>query len=255
MQAIDVRNLKFNNVFDNLSFEVTEGSFATILGNNASGKTTLTKILGGFVNYKGEVFFFKKKAFQKQKKVAVIFEDSFYNDGLVMDLFIKKMKGQDKKIILDKVTDLAHEFMFFDYLNEYYEDLTYEMKILVTLGLALALKPKILILDDIFNGVDNSFKLKVLKKLTKRVKMNKLTLIMMTMDSEDLLLSDKTIVIDEGKVWLAGVSKEVLEDERFLDNEKFGLPFMVNLSNKLRFYDLTGKFYYDDLKLVNDLWK
>ena len=47
----------------------------------------------------------------------------------------------------------------------------------------------------------------------------------------------------------------VLENEEVFEENEFELPFVVSLSNKLKFYDLIDKVYFDEKKLVNDLWK
>ena len=43
--------------------------------------------------------------------------------------------------------------------------------------------------------------------------------------------------------------------EELLEKVGVGFPFIVSLSNKLKFYELTKITYFDEEKMVNDLWK
>ena len=74
------------------------------------------------------------------------------------------------------------------------------------------------------------------------------------MKANDELL-DEVVIIGGGKVLLKGSKKRVLEDENFFETYDMELPFTVNLSNKLKFYELIDRVYFDDKKLVDDLWK
>ena len=52
-----------------------------------------------------------------------------------------------------------------------------------------------------------------------------------------------------------GTKEEILEDEELLNNAHIEVPFMVDLSNKLKMYSLINKTYYDMEELVDSLWK
>ena len=77
----------------------------------------------------------------------------------------------------------------------------------------------------------------------------------MTNDVEDTLLADNIVIISEGKVLLEGSKRKVLERVEFFEKNNMSLPFVVSLSNKLKFYELINKIYFDEKKLVDDLWK
>ena len=54
---------------------------------------------------------------------------------------------------------------------------------------------------------------------------------------------------------MEGKSKLVLQEEKILKKLGFNLPFIVELSNSLKYYQLVDKTYFDSLELVEDLWK
>lgn len=249
MQVVQIKNLNFNYgenvIFNNFNLNISEGKFVTILGKNGSGKTTLAKILGGF--YKKNILIYGENDYQN---IKVIFDDLDF-DGIVMNIFINSLKGLDKKEISDRVIEVSKLFGFDKLLNKDYDTLCLKDKKIVNLGIGILSKPKVLVLDNILEGLDKKNKNIILKKLKKL----KITVINLSNDVNDALISDEVVIIGGGKVLLKGSKKRVLEDENFFETYDMELPFTVNLSNKLKFYELIDRVYFDDKKLVDDLWK
>lgn len=249
MQVVQIKNLNFNYgenvIFNNFNLNISEGKFVTILGKNGSGKTTLAKILGGF--YKKNILIYGENDYQN---IKVIFDDLDF-DGIVMNILINSLKGLDKKEISDRVIEVSKLFGFDKLLNKDYDTLCLKDKKIVNLGIGILSKPKVLVLDNILEGLDKKNKNIILKKLKKL----KITMINLSNDVNDVLISDEVVIIGGGKVLLKGSKKRVLEDENFFETYDMELPFTVNLSNKLKFYELIDRVYFDDKKLVDDLWK
>lgn len=249
MQVVQIKNLNFNYgenvIFNNFNLNISEGKFVTILGKNGSGKTTLAKILGGF--YKKNILIYGENDYQN---IKVIFDDLDF-DGIVMNILINSLKGLDKKEISDRVIEVSKLFGFDKLLNKDYDTLCLKDKKIVNLGIGILSKPKVLVLDNILEGLDKKNRNIILKKLKKL----KITVINLSNDVNDALISDEVVIIGGGKVLLKGSKKRVLEDENFFETYDMELPFTVNLSNKLKFYELIDRVYFDDKKLVDDLWK
>ena len=249
MQVVQIKNLNFNYgenvIFNNFNLNISEGKFVTILGKNGSGKTTLAKILGGF--YKKNILIYGENDYQN---IKVIFDDLDF-DGIVMNILINSLKGLDKKEISDRVIEVSKLFGFDKLLNNDYDTLCLKDKKIVNLGIGILSKPKVLVLDNILEGLDKKNKNIILRKLKKL----KITVINLSNDVNDALISDEVVIIGGGKVLLKGSKKRVLEDENFFETYDMELPFTVNLSNKLKFYELIDRVYFDDKKLVDDLWK
>lgn len=249
MQVVQIKNLNFNYgenvIFNNFNLNISEGKFVTILGKNGSGKTTLAKILGGF--YKKNILIYGENDYQN---IKVIFDDLDF-DGIVMNILINSLKGLDKKEISDRVIEVSKLFGFDKLLNKDYDTLCLKDKKVVNLGIGILSKPKVLVLDNILEGLDKKNRNIILKKLKKL----KITVINLSNDVNDALISDEVVIIGGGKVLLKGSKKRVLEDENFFETYDMELPFTVNLSNKLKFYELIDRVYFDDKKLVDDLWK
>lgn len=92
---------------------------------------------------------------------------------------------------------------------------------------------------------------KVIIELLKKQNIN---FVNITSNIEDSLLSDYIVVFDENKKVLEGNTEFVLRNEKVLKKLGYGLPFVVDLSIQLTYYDILCKVYYDMDKLTEDLW-
>lgn len=259
MQAIDIKDLNFIyrniKVFENLNLSLSDGSFTVIMGKNGSGKTALANILSNKLKFHGKILIYGKQ--KNFNLVETIFNDLDYYDSFdtVINILVTALKGLNKKEVRKKVLWIANEFKFNDVLNKSFNYLSFQKKVLVILGISLIKNPKILILDNIFDGFDQNLKTKVLRNLKRYSKKEKITVVYMTNDVEDALLADEILIIGDGKVLLKGSKRKVFEKEDFFEQYDMELPFVVSLSEKLKFYELIDKIYFNEKKLVDDLWK
>lgn len=241
MQAIEIKNMNFSymdiDVFEKFNLNIPAGKFVSILGKNGSGKTTLVNILDGKLKCSGDILFFGKKYFGGLVTICDDMDEYETNDT-VLDL-------------VHGFKDVAVELEFDDVLNDVFNNLCLEKKKLVILGRALILNPKILVIDNLFEGMDKNLRKRILKKLKKK----SITIINFSNDAEESLFADFVVVIGSGKVLLKGSKRRVFENVEFLEKNDIGVPFIVNLSDKLKFYELIDKTYFDEKKLVDDLWE
>ena len=259
MQVVDIKNLSFSfknvKVFTGLNLSISEGDFTVLLGKNGSGKTTLARILSGDLKFNGEILVLNKQLDKNIIKAVFPDYDDYDSFDMVMDMLVASLKGFSKKEIQDRVINIASVLKINDVLDKSFNFLSFQVKTLVVLGITLIKKPKILVLDNIFDGFDRELKIKILKNIKQFSKKEKITVINMTNDVEDTLLADNIVIISEGKVLLEGSKRKVLERVEFFEKNNMSLPFVVSLSNKLKFYELINKIYFDEKKLVDDLWK
>lgn len=75
-----------------------------------------------------------------------------------------------------------------------------------------------------------------------------------TSNIEDALFSDYIIVYDEDMKVLEGNKELVLKNEKLLKKLGFGVPFVVDLSIQLMYYDVLDKVYFDMDNLLEALW-
>lgn len=114
-------------------------------------------------------------------------------------------------------------------------------------------KPKILLLDESIYKLNASDKKLIFKVLKEYQKEYKLTIILITHDLEDTLLSDNILVLDKGKIVMYDTKEKIYQDEK-LEKLGFNLPFIVKLSHNLMLYDLLDKVYFDSGEVMDKLW-
>jgi len=106
----------------------------------------------------------------------------------------------------------------------------------------------------IFNETLYGLKLDEKMEIFKLLKKQNISYVNVTSNVEDVLYSDYIFVYDGNKLVLEGNRNEVLKEEKTLKRLGYGLPFVVDLSIQLNYYDIFNKVYYDLDELVRALW-
>lgn len=218
---------------DNLGIIFYENKFYTISGSNNSGKTTLIRILKNKYNFVQGV---------------IPFELRISNDNLMDELIYQKV---DKELI----DYILKELKIKSISKELISKLSKREIILVQIALALSKKPKVLLLDNISNYLnDEEFK-RIIKFLRKYQNKYNLTVVNTTIHLEESLFTDYLYILYNGEVVLEGDTLEVLQNDNILNKMGLDVPFMVDLSVKLRDYDLISNIELDQDRMVDILWK
>lgn len=130
------------------------------------------------------------------------------------------------------------------------KDLTKIDNIKINILNALSTKNSKVVFFNVLTYVDDEFK----RAIIKEFKIMHKVIINFTMDIEEVLLFDYLIVVHD-VVIMEGNTKDVLKEEKVLKKLGYSLPFIIELSNGLKYYNLVDKTYYDCESLVDDLWK
>ena len=93
-----------------------------------------------------------------------------------------------------------------------------------------------------------------LQEILALLKLQNISFIYVTSNAEYTLLGDYIYVYDEDRIIVEGKKETVLKEERLLKKLGYGLPFVVDLSTQLIYYDILDKVYFDMDYLVGDLW-
>ena len=104
---------------------------------------------------------------------------------------------------------------------------------------------------NVLTYLDKPFK----EKLIRYLKLANKRIINYTTEIEETLFLDYITVIYDNKVIMEGLKEQVLQEEKILKKLGFHLPFIVELSNGLKYYGLVDKIYFKNEELVNALWK
>lgn len=267
MNSVFIRNLSFGYkdrpLFDNFNLSIQQGSWVTIVGPNGSGKSTLVKILVGLLEGTGtiivnQITLTSSTRDSIREYVGVVFDnpDNQFVSETVADEMAFKLEnlGVNKFEIRGKIKETADLIGITPLLNLEPHKLTNGQKQLVILAGAIINNPPILILDEALSKVDAITTQKVLEVIAYLNKKGT-TIINITHNLDEATLGQKVVVLNEGEIILNGTKEEVFEHEKVFNALGIQLPFMVDLSLKLKFYGLVDKIIFDAEEMVDHLWK
>lgn len=262
---ITFKEVKFSYIekpiFTNFNLTIKTGLFTTIIGDNGSGKTTLVKILLGLLPYQGTILVDgllvnKENIKEIRKNVGVIFENpdsQFIMDTVYEELaFLLESLNYNQKEIKTKINLITKQLGITHLLPFNPYTLSGGEKQLVLFAIALIKEPKILILDEAMTMLDPNNKLKIYS-LLKKLKDNT-TIINICHELEDALNGEEIIILDDGVVVAEGKTEKVLSNIKNLKKIGIEPPFMLELSDKLKYYELITKPIYSIEKMVDKLW-
>lgn len=243
MRSISLKNISFEYddkvVFNDFNIKFTKG-ITFLIGNNGSGKSTLIKIVTGKFPFLGDILF-DDKAVRKDKL-----------DMFVLDLdYVKTLKGKIKDLL--NTEEIVKILGLDSYLESDIRSLSISLQVKVSFGLLLNSDKSSIFVDDMLcwlNKIDKEIILKKIKTLSKRK-----IVVMVTNNLEDTLVANRVILLNDGKVILDDDLDNFYENEKILNDNGFNLPFIVDLSLKLKLYNSVDKIYFNQRKLVDDLWK
>lgn len=251
-KAIQITGLKELPVLKDITMEIEENQFITISGSNNSGKTTLMRILNRDIIVTDSIEVEKKRIEEYSISdytnfVQAVFPMEIIWNGETVEEELEYAPKNHKEEIMKGL----HIKRF---LSKEITSLSKEETILLQMAIALLKNPKILLLDNIGPYLGD-YKYKVLLFLKKYQKNHKITILYTTLDLEDSLSSDYLYILSDGMVVLEGNPMDVLQQDNLIHKIGLKVPFMIDLSVKLKDYDLIERIETDPERLVDVLWK
>ena len=175
-----------------INFEVEEGEFVSIIGPSGCGKSTLLSIVSGLEEKtSGNIYIKEKVGYMLQKDNLLEWRTILNNV-----LFGLEIQGAKTKENREYVNNLLRKYELYEFRDKYPNQLSGGMRQRVALIRTLAIKPKILLLDEAFSALDYQTRLMVTNDIYRILKNEKITAIMVTHDiSEAISMSDRIIVL------------------------------------------------------------
>jgi biotin transport system ATP-binding protein len=199
-------------ILENLTLTLGEKSIG-IIGKNGSGKSTLAKILCGLIGpSSGELEVYTSENINSYPSldVGIVFQNPDHQIifGTVEDEigFGLKNLGYSKSEIKNKITMTLQKFNKSSWIGSSTATLSHGQRQLLCIMSVFAMDPKIIILDEVFSGLD----LPTTRALDNYIKELPQMIIQITHDLSTLEESDRVIWLDHGKIFLDGSPKSVL---------------------------------------------
>lgn len=178
----------------NINFDVRDGEYVSIIGPSGCGKSTLLSIIAGLEpKTAGNIYIDGKIGYMLQKDNLLEWRTIYKN--VLLGLEIQKSLTEETK---QYVIELLKKYGLYEFRNKYPTQLSGGMRQRVALIRTLAIRPKILLLDEAFSALDYQTRLMVTEDIYKILKSEKITTIMVTHDiSEAISMSDRVIVLSQ----------------------------------------------------------
>ena len=189
------------DAIDNISFDIYEGEFVSIVGPSGCGKSTVLSILCNLIDKSdGNI-----SILNGYNISYMLQSDSLLPFKTVLDncLIGLKIKGLDSLENKKYVIKLLNTYGLGEFINKYPNNLSGGMRQRCALIRTLAVKPDILLLDEAMSALDYQTRLNISDDIYRIIKNEKKTAIMVTHDlSEAISMSDRIIVLSKrpGKI-------------------------------------------------------
>ncbi|MHB8918363.1 MAG: ABC transporter ATP-binding protein [Desulfocucumaceae bacterium] len=210
---------------DDISMEIKEGEFVALVGNNGAGKTTLLNTIMGLLHPSaGEINFCGEKINTYEphqivdRKLSLVPESKWVfpqmtvYENLVMGAYPKKCRGRYSEN-LDRV------YSIFPRLHERKNQLAKtlsggELQMLI-IGRGLMSEPKLLMVDELSAGLSPKLSKESFELLGRLHRDQKITILLAEQNVyETLKLADRGIVMENGRLVLAGSGQELINSDQ-----------------------------------------
>ena len=170
----------------NISFDICEGEYISIIGPSGCGKSTLLSIISGLENKtSGEIYIDGKIGYMLQKDNLLEWRTIYKN--VLLGLEIQKENTPENRAYVE---ELLKKYELYEFKDKYPTQLSGGMRQRVALIRTLAIRPKILLLDEAFSALDYQTRLMVTEDVYKILKAENITALMVTHDiSEEIFQS------------------------------------------------------------------
>lgn len=185
-------------VLEDISFDVQEGDFISIIGPSGSGKSTILRLISALdTDYKGNINYSKNV----EKDLGFVFQDSVLfpwrnvYDNIKLPLEVKKNLTQKNIEYVDYLIDMMN---LTDFKNSYPKELSGGMKQRASIARSLSYDPSVLLMDEPFGALDAMTRDNLNLELLKVWKETGKTILFVTHDIEEaVFLSSKVIVLSD----------------------------------------------------------
>lgn len=208
-----------NVVVDDFNLSIEKGEFISLLGPSGCGKSTTLRMIAGFIHpSEGKILIGDNEITNlppSKRDTSLVFQNyALFPHMTVFDnvAYGLKMRKVQKNIIKEKVEEALKMVRLDQHSNRYPSQLSGGQQQRVALARALIVNPKILLLDEPLSNLDAKLRIEMRNEILRLQKSLNLTCVFVTHDQEEaLVLSDRIVVMNQGKVQQIGKPSEIFD--------------------------------------------
>ena len=227
-----------------VNFTVKEGEFVAVLGHNGSGKSTLARLTNGLLSpTSGTITALgldagdEKNLFDIRKQVGIVFQnpDNQTVASIVEDdiAFGPENVGIAREKIGERIDFALRAVGMEGFRHATPARLSGGQKQRIAIAGVLALKPRVMILDEATAMLDPRGRKEVMDVVLRLNREEGITVILITHFPEEVLLADRAVVMHQGEIVLEGAPQEVFAQGEALKKYSLVIPRPVELCRRL----------------------
>ena len=208
-----------NTIISDLSLNIKEGEFFTLLGPSGCGKTTLLRMIAGFNSIEGGDFYFNDRRINdidpSKRNIGMVFQNyAIFPHMTVRDNVAFGLKNRkESKETIQKETD---EFMKLMHISEYADRMPDQLsggqQQRVALARALVIKPDVLLMDEPLSNLDAKLRVEMRSVIRHTQKSVGITTVYVTHDQEEAMaISDRIAVMKDGVIQHVGTPRDIYQ--------------------------------------------
>lgn len=248
----------------NVSLSIEEGEFFVLLGHNGSGKSTFAKLLNGFltpdegsISVCGIDTSDEARVYELRSTVGMVFQnpDNQMVASIIEDdiAFGCENLGVPPAEIRERVDWALETVGMLDRKNGTPFKLSGGQKQRVAIAAILAMRPKVLILDESTSMLDPEGRKEVLATVRRLNKEYGMTVLLITHYMDEAVSADRVGVMSKGELLLTGTPKEIFGQPELLVSAKLEPPFSTAVAYEMQHAGVDVGVVLTDEELVEEL--
>ncbi len=219
-----------NVVLNGIDLEIEKGEIVSILGPSGSGKTTLLNLILGIESpTEGQIIFNDKDITNlpiEKRNFNIVFQDyALFPNLTAYENIIYGLKNSPSLSTDQEVSELIILLDLEKHLHKKISELSGGQKQRVALARTMVMKPEVLLLDEPLSALDGVIKESIKERIKQISDQFNLTTIIVTHDPEEALtLSDKVLILSDGKVSQFSTPSEIVNSPK----NDFIKKFIIN---------------------------
>ena len=208
-----------NIIIDNLSLDIKQGEFFTLLGPSGCGKTTLLRMIAGFNSIENGNFYFNEKRINDlnpaKRNIRMVFQNYAIFPHLTVEQNVefglknRKVSKEEMKVETDKFLKLMQ---IDEYRDRMPERLSGGQQQRVALARALVIKPDVLLMDEPLSNLDAKLRVEMRTAIKEIQNSIGITTVYVTHDQEEAMaVSDRIAVMKDGEIQHLGQPKDIYQ--------------------------------------------